>query len=66
MESESAVTEFEKACQEAKTIDELIAALKDEAAQIQILGRALTDEEMDTPADHTAHDFMAAPSPRSL
>jgi DNA/RNA endonuclease G (NUC1) len=35
-----------KARREARTIDELIEALKSEAAQIQIQGRALTNEEM--------------------
>ncbi len=38
--------EIKKARREATTIDELIAALKAEAARIQILGRALTDEDI--------------------
>lgn len=46
VESESAAGEIEKARREATTIDTLIAALKAEAARIQIQGRALTDEEI--------------------
>jgi hypothetical protein len=46
VELESADGELEKARREATTINELIAALKAEAARIQIQGRALTDEEM--------------------
>ncbi|WP_020680035.1 DNA/RNA non-specific endonuclease [Marinobacterium rhizophilum] len=47
-ESESAGGGIEKARREAKTIDGLIEVLKTEAAQIQIQiqGRALTDEEI--------------------
>lgn len=37
---------LEQARREAKTIDELIEALKSEAARIQIQGRALTEEEL--------------------
>ncbi len=39
-------SEIEKARSDAKTIEGLIEALKYEAAQIQKLGRALTDEEI--------------------
>jgi DNA/RNA endonuclease G (NUC1) len=46
VESEPANGGIEKARREAKTIDELIEALKSEAARIQIQGRALADEEM--------------------
>ena len=46
-ESESAGGETEKALQEAKTIDDLIEALKAESARIQIQGRALTEEEIE-------------------
>jgi DNA/RNA endonuclease G (NUC1) len=46
VEPDSADRGIEKARREAETIDELIEALKSEAAQIQIQGRALTDEEM--------------------
>lgn len=46
VELESAKGEIEKARREANTIDELIDALKAEAARIEIQGRALTDEEM--------------------
>ena len=45
-ESKSTGGEVEKARREATTIDELIAALKAEAARIQRLGRALTDDEI--------------------
>lgn len=46
VELESVDGGIEQARREAKTIDELIAALESEAARIQIQGRALTDEEM--------------------
>jgi DNA/RNA endonuclease G (NUC1) len=46
VESEPADVAIEKARREAKTIDELIEALKSEAARIQIQGRALTDREI--------------------
>jgi DNA/RNA endonuclease G (NUC1) len=46
VEWESKGGEIEKALSEATTIDELLAALKAEAARIQIIGRALTVEEM--------------------
>jgi DNA/RNA endonuclease G (NUC1) len=45
-ESESKEKDIDKARREAETIDELIDALRSEAAQLQILGRALTDEEL--------------------
>jgi len=45
-ESEAEDGELDKARREASTIDDLIEALRTEAAQIQIQGRALTDEEM--------------------
>ena len=38
--------ETEKAQGDAKSIDELIESLKDEAARIQVQGRALTNEEL--------------------
>ncbi len=44
-EFKSMQSEFEKARYEAKTIDQLIEVLKSEAAQIQIQGGALTEEE---------------------
>ena len=46
VESKSADVEIEKARREAATIDDLIAALNAEATRIQILGRALTNEEI--------------------
>jgi len=46
LESRSERPEIERATSEAATIDELIQVLKDEATRIQILGRALTDEEI--------------------
>ncbi len=46
VESKSADEEIEEARSEANTIDGLIDALKSEATQIQIQGRALTDEEI--------------------
>ncbi len=45
-EWESATPKIEKDRREAKTIDGLIEALKSEAARIQVLGRALTNEEI--------------------
>lgn len=46
LETEPADGEIEKARREARTIQELIAALKAEAAGLQIQGRALSEEEM--------------------
>ncbi len=46
VEPESMEGEVEKTRREATTIDGLIAALEAEAAQIEVLGRALTDQEM--------------------
>jgi DNA/RNA endonuclease G (NUC1) len=46
VEVESTDEELEKARREATTIDELIEALKGESTRIQIMGRALTDDEM--------------------
>ena len=44
--SDYADGEIEKARPEAKTIEGLVDALKSEAAQIEIQGCALTDEEL--------------------